>query len=357
MKIQLAEKLKNLRKEKNISQEKLAEYLNVSFQAVSKWETETAYPDISLLPDIARFFGITVDELLQAEIIDEKKLYDEYEKKAWEIYSNRKDGILELWLEAYRKMPNNVNVKEMLMSTYYDMDKVKYKDEIIALCNEIYSSNAPNYYKGQAIKEAAIIYAVNGNKDMAEKWALKSFQLMHCQEVIMAQIFDGEDLLNQVAFFTYWVLNELFYMACRIDASDNISGGLKYKQDVFKAVVGIYEIIYKNDDMGFDDILKLYDMNEWIARHEIELCGDEEIVKKHLTRAFECVKKSIDIKEHNLKLPLLENWYIPASPLDNMQWVRQMKSDLSDKCFDGYRNFEWFFSIDSELDNLLSKNS
>ncbi|MBQ1223319.1 MAG: helix-turn-helix transcriptional regulator, partial [Oscillospiraceae bacterium] len=61
MNINLGEKLKSLRKEKNVSQEKLAQYLNVSFQAVSKWENASTYPDIELLPEIARFFGITVD--------------------------------------------------------------------------------------------------------------------------------------------------------------------------------------------------------------------------------------------------------------------------------------------------------
>ena len=86
MNINLAEKLKSLRKEKNVLQEKLAQYLNVSFQAVSKWENGNAYPDISLLPDIARFFGITVDELLQAEQIDERKLYREYEEKTVDQY-------------------------------------------------------------------------------------------------------------------------------------------------------------------------------------------------------------------------------------------------------------------------------
>ena len=42
MTIHLAEKLKSLRKEKNVSQEKLAQYLNVSYQAVSKWENEVS---------------------------------------------------------------------------------------------------------------------------------------------------------------------------------------------------------------------------------------------------------------------------------------------------------------------------
>jgi len=43
MSINLGEKLKSLRKEKNISQEKLAQYLNVSFQAVSKWENSVSH--------------------------------------------------------------------------------------------------------------------------------------------------------------------------------------------------------------------------------------------------------------------------------------------------------------------------
>ena len=64
MNIYFADKLKNLRAEKKVSQEKLAQYLNVSFQAVSKWENGNAYPDITLLPYIARFFGVTFDELL-----------------------------------------------------------------------------------------------------------------------------------------------------------------------------------------------------------------------------------------------------------------------------------------------------
>ena len=76
MNIYFADKLKSLRVDKKVSQEKLAQYLNVSFQAVSKWETGNSYPDITLLPDIARFFGVTIDELLCVEKIDEKRLFE-----------------------------------------------------------------------------------------------------------------------------------------------------------------------------------------------------------------------------------------------------------------------------------------
>ncbi len=61
------EKLKSLRRSKGVSQEKPADFLGVSFRAVSKWERAEARPDDGLLAPISRYFGITVDELLCAE--------------------------------------------------------------------------------------------------------------------------------------------------------------------------------------------------------------------------------------------------------------------------------------------------
>lgn len=61
--MEIGKQIKTLRLAKGVTQEELAEYLGVSFQAVSKWETEMSTPDIALLPNIAIFFGITIDEL------------------------------------------------------------------------------------------------------------------------------------------------------------------------------------------------------------------------------------------------------------------------------------------------------
>ncbi|MBQ8862158.1 MAG: helix-turn-helix transcriptional regulator [Clostridia bacterium] len=71
--IKIGEKIKSLRKSKSISQETLAEYLSVSFQAVSKWETGAAMPDITLVPAIASFFGISTDELFDFNLYEIEK--------------------------------------------------------------------------------------------------------------------------------------------------------------------------------------------------------------------------------------------------------------------------------------------
>jgi orotate phosphoribosyltransferase len=59
----IGEKIRILRKNKNITQTQLANALSVSPQSVSKWENHLSVPDISILPVLARFFGITMDEL------------------------------------------------------------------------------------------------------------------------------------------------------------------------------------------------------------------------------------------------------------------------------------------------------
>lgn len=59
--------LKELRKEKNLTQEQLAEKLNVSGRTVSRWETGTNMPDISLLNEIAEFYDVSIPEIISGE--------------------------------------------------------------------------------------------------------------------------------------------------------------------------------------------------------------------------------------------------------------------------------------------------
>ncbi len=59
----IGDKIRLLRKNKNITQAQLGEALSVSCQSVSKWENHLSAPDITVLPVIARYFGITMDEL------------------------------------------------------------------------------------------------------------------------------------------------------------------------------------------------------------------------------------------------------------------------------------------------------
>ncbi len=78
MTIYLGENIKKLRRERNITQEKLAEFLGITFQSVSNWERGESYPDITMLPEIAGFFRISVDELLGMNQSESEKKANEY---------------------------------------------------------------------------------------------------------------------------------------------------------------------------------------------------------------------------------------------------------------------------------------
>ena len=101
-----------------ISQEVLAQVLGVSFQAVSKWETGTTLPDIALLPKLAVFFGIKIDDLFSVNHEDELERIDvmlQKETMTDQNYAYAKrilDGIL-------RENPKDVDKNSKDAFAYY----------------------------------------------------------------------------------------------------------------------------------------------------------------------------------------------------------------------------------------------
>ena len=67
MEMTIGKRIAALRREKNLKQDDLAQMLEVSPQAISKWENDQTCPDISLLPKLAKILGVSVDELLSGK--------------------------------------------------------------------------------------------------------------------------------------------------------------------------------------------------------------------------------------------------------------------------------------------------
>ena len=92
----IGNRISKYRRAKSMTQEELAEKLGVSSQAVSKWETDASCPDISLLPRLCHYLGITTDELLTGKTSG-VRLIPEGERKALSeltlrIYVHSADG-------------------------------------------------------------------------------------------------------------------------------------------------------------------------------------------------------------------------------------------------------------------------
>ena len=88
------EKLQELRKRRGLTQEELAEHLYVSRTAISKWESGRGYPNIESLKVLARFFSITVDELISADEV--LTLAQTAQMQAKKNFCNRMLGLLDV---------------------------------------------------------------------------------------------------------------------------------------------------------------------------------------------------------------------------------------------------------------------
>ncbi len=110
-----AEKLKELRKENKLSQERLAEKIGVSRQAITKWETGTGMPDIDNLMAISKLFNITIDELVSNEIVNrETKEY---------LY----ESVTEYDIAESKHFEMKLGVARNLHVAGYDGEKIKVR--------------------------------------------------------------------------------------------------------------------------------------------------------------------------------------------------------------------------------------
>ena len=112
----IGKRIAELRKNKSLKQENLAEMLGVSGQAVSKWENDQSCPDISLLPQLAQILGVTVDELLSGkkEEISTVQVLPEEERK------NIKDMMLRIVVDSNDGAKVRVNLPMAIVQIAVD---------------------------------------------------------------------------------------------------------------------------------------------------------------------------------------------------------------------------------------------
>lgn len=111
MKLEIGKNIRKRRREADMTQEELAERLGVSYQAVSRWENGTTYPDIELLPVLAGMFGCTLDELV-GEVKDEK--IERYWSELKKIPDDDRNARCELFRRAFAEFPNEFSFGQCL---------------------------------------------------------------------------------------------------------------------------------------------------------------------------------------------------------------------------------------------------
>ena len=112
--------IRTLRRDAGMTQESLAELLSISPQAVSRWETDAAMPDISLLPPLATLFGVTTDRLLGMDTYQKDKRKAEYDEAFHEYWNHDdKEKNYRIAVRAAAEYPGNMEYVEWLASAEY----------------------------------------------------------------------------------------------------------------------------------------------------------------------------------------------------------------------------------------------
>lgn len=98
-----------------MTQEALADALSLSVQAISRYETGAAYPDIEMLPVIAGYFGVTVDELLGVNAEMKEKRKKEYFEQSSALDNENIDERIEIFRKAHAEFPGDWEIVEYLV--------------------------------------------------------------------------------------------------------------------------------------------------------------------------------------------------------------------------------------------------
>ncbi len=182
MKLNIGENIKRLRKEREITQEEFAEVLGVSCQSVSRWETDSCYPDIELIPAIASFFSISTDKLMGIDEITEKENVEKYlERFQLAISKGEINECITIAREGVKEYPNSFVLLDKLMYALFAsgdddgnipewMENMeKYDAEIIALGERIMKYCPDINLRLEAASRLAFHHILHGRKELGKK--------------------------------------------------------------------------------------------------------------------------------------------------------------------------------------------
>ena len=173
--------IKSLRREANMTQENLAELLSISPQAVSRWETDAAMPDISLLPPLANLFNVTTDYLLGMETYQKDLRKVEFDEAFYQYWNHDdKEKNYQIAVRAVAEYPGNMEYVEWLASAEYYVAMPISDDKEYA---RLLESSAKHYkivldntkdskLYAKALFGIVLSLSCNNKKEEAKKYAL-----------------------------------------------------------------------------------------------------------------------------------------------------------------------------------------
>lgn len=309
MNIKLGEKIREFRKRDGRTQEELATALGVSGQAVSRWEMGTGYPDMELLPSIANYFGVHIDELFGYASDREVKIAEYMEAHdALDREGDRLEEQLDHIRRAVAEFPADerllIRLAETLlryggkkygMRGYNTSDcdyalndgeygaKNEYWQEALTVFRRILAEAKDSAIKERAVSNAVYVMRNMGMYEEAVTLADEQFSLISSREILRTRGSDGEECYRYTGEAIIALVNALcdavtHNLSCRISL---------YRSEVriekLRGLIRLYELIFDDGNLGFahDRVTKLY-------LYLVHLYG----MRQKMDDAFDCLRKA-----------------------------------------------------------------
>jgi len=289
MQLNLGTKIRQLRYQNSKTQENLAEALGVTSQAVSRWEANGSYPDMNLIPAIANYFGITIDELFGYTNNRNQKI-DEIIRKIDAFHIKTRgddtwvDECLTILREGLAEFPQNERLLITLADTlseagwrrhrewlYYDDEgymqhsydrhkKNEYWTEAVKICETLAATVIDPAITTKANSILVLLYRNFGETQKAIACANRMPELKNCRELMLAAATDGKEEAKYIG-------SALLKMAAKF--SEQLVYGLvnnlhHYESDMpiekIKGAISIFYLLCDDGNLGdyHGELIKLY---------------------------------------------------------------------------------------------------
>ncbi len=188
-----AESIRRLRRERKMTQEELAGALNVSFQAVSKWETGAGLPDITQIPRLAAVFGVTTDEILGYSRAALDARVEEICDEAYKLRFSDPAGSRAVLEAGLREFPDNEIILNNILCV---IDYKKDPDEMILMASRLADRAKLDEVRYDALRLLSYAYREKGDLEAAEGALEQIPEIYFTKLGEMAHVLTGEKKFN-----------------------------------------------------------------------------------------------------------------------------------------------------------------
>lgn len=347
-------RIKELRKSQDITQEKLADYLSISFQAVSKWENDTAYPDIKMLKPLSSFFGVSIDFLLENENNEEEAYVSKILEQLQKLNNQGKiEKTIKLLRKALKEYPRNYQIMSKLSqalvtitkSTHeYDMEK--NAKEAIEICERIIDDSNDYELIDSAIRTTFYANVDLKNYEKAIKIANKRPSIWHSKELLLTSAYQGSEaneyiqksILQLMDMFTM----HLFSLTYKRYGSNRYS--VRDKIQITKTVISIIEsVLYDENYQFYSNRLRRF--YTFLAIYYAE-DNKEDLMYQSLDKAKQLALYYDRLDSDQKYTSLFSDTVLfqPSTTVVNAEWndFHVFKDRLKRKEFDRFRNSDRF---------------